>query len=81
MYNKLRGIKNIMLVLLVLKVDTEIAGSDIQIVNDYNEFLNIQDSKLQQKIFKGIVTHCDFDESPENEKKEELLDILKNNGY
>lgn len=47
MYKKLRGIKNIMLVLLILKNGDAISGSVVRIVNDYKEFLNIQDPKLQ----------------------------------
>ena len=76
MYKKLKGIKNIMLVLLVLKNGDAISGSVVRIVNDYKEFLNIQDPKLQQKIFKGIITHCDFDKSPEDKEGDQFLDII-----
>ena len=80
MYKRLRSIKNIRLVILVLKHGETISGSVVRIVNDYKEFLNIQEPELQQKIFKGIITHCDFDKSPENEDGEQFLDIIKSKG-
>ena len=45
---------------------------------NYNEFLHIEDdTEMQKKLYKGVLSHCDFDESPENEDGEEYLDIIK----
>lgn len=66
MYNRLLGIKNIMLVILVISNGGVISGSMIDIVKNYNEFLNIEDPNLQKQIFRGILTHCDFNSDTEN---------------
>jgi hypothetical protein len=68
MREKLMGEKNILVVIFVVSRVGEISGTVIETFRSYIEFLGLkQDKQSQINLFKGIVSRCDFDESPEDE--------------
>jgi hypothetical protein len=59
-----------------MKSSDVISGSVIRAIKNYNEFLCLNDPKIQRKLFKGIATFYDLDSSPINHEDDEILDIV-----
>ena len=54
-----------------------LSGTVIKVVRNYNAFLNEKDQNKKKNIFKGVLSYCDVDNSPENEEGDEYLDIVE----
>lgn len=55
----------------------QISGTTVQMIKDYKEFLNIP-KEHEKMLFRGVLTHCDFDTEAENPADDdELLDIIE----